>query len=277
MFEILQYQFMQNAIIAAFLVSIACGIVGTYVVVKKIVALSGGVAHTAFGGIGLGYLVGIDPLLAAVPWTILSALGIGTISKETQISEDTSIGMFWAVGMALGILFIYMSSGYAPDLFSYLFGNILTVPSSELLLMALMDVVIILFAFIFYKKLEAVSFDEEFAEISGINTRYIYLLLLCMVALSVVVMIKAVGIILVIALLALPAAIARKYSSNLLGMMGYAIGLSILLSLGGLYLSYIFDLPSGSTIILLLAVAFVLSSLQQKMGKHKRVRPSSQK
>jgi len=277
MFEILQYQFMQNAIIAAFLVSIACGIVGTYVVVKKIVALSGGVAHTAFGGIGLGYLVGIDPLLAAVPWTILSALGIGTISKETQISEDTSIGMFWAVGMALGILFIYMSSGYAPDLFSYLFGNILTVPSSELLLMALMDVVIILFAFIFYKKLEAVSFDEEFAEISGINTRYIYLLLLCMVALSVVVMIKAVGIILVIALLALPAAIARKYSSNLLGMMGYAIGLSILLSLGGLYLSYIFDLPSGSTIILLLAAAFLLSSLQQKISKPKRIRPTSQK
>ncbi|MBD3398012.1 iron chelate uptake ABC transporter family permease subunit [Candidatus Micrarchaeota archaeon] len=266
MFEMLQYQFMQNAVIAAFLVSIACGIVGTYVVVKRIVALSGGIAHTAFGGIGLGYLLNFDPILTAIPWTILSALGIGTISRETGISEDTSIGMFWAVGMALGILFIYISSGYAPDLFSYLFGNILTVPSGELVLMGLMDVAIIIFAFFFYKKLEAVSFDEEFAKISGINTRFVYLLLLCMVALSVVVMIKAVGIILVIALLALPAAIARKYTSSLLSMMGYAIILSIILSLGGLYLSYLFDLPSGTTIILLLACAFLLSSVQQKVA-----------
>ncbi len=266
MLEILHYQFMQNAILAAFLVSIACGIVGTYVVVKRIVALSGGVAHAAFGGIGLGYFLNLDPLLVAIPWTVLSALGIGVISRETNISEDTSIGMLWAVGMALGILFIHMSSGYAPDLFSYLFGNILTVPSAELFFMAVLDLAIAAFAFAFYKQLEAVSFDEEFAEISGVPTRTLYLLLLCMVALSVVVMIKVMGIILVIALLTIPAAISRGYASTLPRMMLYAVALSIALSIGGLWLSYVFDLPSGATIILLLAAAFMISSAHKKIA-----------
>jgi len=268
MFDILQYEFMRNALAAAFLVSIACGIVGTYVVVKRIVAISGGIAHTAFGGVGLGYLVGIDPILAAVPWSVLSALSMGLVSKKTKISADTVIGIFWAVGMALGILFIYMSAGYAPDLFSYLFGNILTVPASELLIMAVLDLIIIGITFIFYKEFKALSFDEEFAEVSGVPTNNLYLLLLCMVALSVVVMIKVVGIVLVIALLTLPAAMARQHTHNLGRMMIYSLVLSILLTVGGLWLSYIFDLPSGSTIILLLAFVFVLSSVYKKLRGH---------
>ena len=267
MLGIFEYQFMQNALIAAFLVSIACGIVGTLVVVKKIVALSGGISHTAFGGIGLGYLLNMNPLLVAVPWSILSALGIGVLSREGKVSEDTSIGIFWAVGMALGILFIYLSSGYAPDLFSYLFGNILTVPSSELLLMALLDLLIIAFAFLLFKELQAICFDEEFAEVRGVPTRALYLLLLCMVALSIIVMIKVVGVILVIALLTLPAAIARDYTNSLSRMMAYAVLLSIFLTIGGLLLSYLFDLPSGATIILVLASAFGLSSLFRRFVK----------
>jgi len=263
--DILQYEFMRNAFMAAFLVSIACGIVGTYVVVKRIVAISGGIAHTAFGGIGLGYLIKLDPILVTVPWTILSALSMGLVSKETKISEDTSIGIFWAVGMALGILFIHLSEGYTPDLFSYLFGNILTVPQLELIVMGILDLIIVAFTFFLYKELKAVSSDEEFAEVSGVPTRYLYLLLLCLVALSVVVMIKVVGIILVIALLTLPAAIAKQHTKSLGRMMAFAVILCIFLTIGGLWFSYILDLPSGTTIILLLASTFITSSLFKRI------------
>jgi len=264
--DILQYEFMRNAFVAAFLVSIACGVVGTYVVVKRIVAISGGISHTAFGGIGLGYLLKADPILIAVPWTILSALGMGVVSKETKISEDTSIGIFWAVGMALGILFIHLSEGYSPDLFSYLFGNILTVPQLELIVMGILDLIIVAFTFFLYKELKALSFDEEFAEVSGVPTRYLYLLLLCLVALSVVVMIKVVGIILVIALLTLPAAIAKQHTKSLGRMMVFAVILCIILTIGGLWFSYLLDLPSGATIILLLAASFIASSLFKKLA-----------
>lgn len=266
MMDILQYEFMRNAFTAAFLVSIACGIVGTYVVVKRIVAISGGIAHTAFGGIGLGYLLKADPILTAVPWSVLSALSMGIVSKETKISEDTSIGIFWAVGMALGIIFIHLSEGYTPDLFSYLFGNILTVPQLELIVMGILDLIIVAFTFFLYKELKAVSFDEEFAEASGVPTRNLYLLLLCLVALSVVVMIKVVGIILVIALLTLPAAIAKQHTKSLGRMMTLAVIICICLTICGLWLSYIFDLPSGATIILLLAAAFTASSSFKRLA-----------
>src|SRR4030043_230903 len=141
--ELFSYEFMRNALLAGLLAAIACGIVGVYVVVKKIVFISGGIAHTSFGGIGLGYLIGISPVLSAMFFTIASALGMGLITRKTRLPEDTAIGILWAMGMALGIIFIGLSPGYAPDLFSYLFGNILTVPSSDLILMIVLDAIIL--------------------------------------------------------------------------------------------------------------------------------------
>jgi zinc transport system permease protein len=264
MIELLEYEFMRNALLAAVMVGIASGIVGTFVVVKRIVSLSGGIAHTSFGGIGLGYLLGINPLIMAIPWSILSALGIGILSKEAKISEDTSIGMLWALGMALGVLFIFLSSGYAPDLFSYLFGNILSVPFEELLIMGAMNLAIILFTIYFYKELKAIAFDEKFAKVRGVPTRKLYLLLLCMVALSIVIMIKIVGIVLVIALLSLPAAIALQHTKSLERAMAYSSACAIVLSVGGLLLSYALDLPSGATIIILLSLVFGISNLWKR-------------
>ena len=150
MIEILQYEFMRNALMAAILVSVTCGIVGTYVVIKRIVFISGGISHAAFGGIGLGYLLGINPILTAIPFSIFAAIGIGVISKKAKVSEDAAIGILWTVGMALGIIFIALSPGYAPDLFSYLFGSILTVPFFDLIIMLILNVIIIrkmIFAF----------------------------------------------------------------------------------------------------------------------------------
>jgi len=259
MLEVLQYEFMQNALLAGLLAAVACGIVGVYVVVKKIVFISGGIAHASFGGIGLGYLLGINPVLGAIFFTIASALGIGLVTRRTRLPEDTAIGILWAMGMALGIIFIGLSPGYAPDLFSYLFGNILTVPASDLLLMLVLDVIIIALVFLLYKEFLVLSFDEEFSTVSGVPTERLYLLLLCLIALTVVVLIRVVGIILVIALLTIPAALARQFTHSLKKMMLLAILAGAVFTFSGLWLSYVLDLASGATIILVSGTALFIS------------------
>ncbi len=260
---VLQYEFMRNALMAAILVSVACGIVGTYVVVRRIVFISGGISHAAFGGIGLGYLLGVNPILAALPFSIVSAVSIGIISKKTKVSEDTAIGVMWPVGMALGILFIHLSPGYAPDLFSYLFGSILTVPRIDLVMMLVLDAVIVVVVLLFYREFQAISFDEEFSEVVGVPTQNLYLLLLCLVGLSVVVLIRVVGVILVIALLTMPAAFSRHFTSNINKLIVLSIGMGMATTVTGLLFSYLFDLPSGATIVLILGAALLSSSLKR--------------
>jgi zinc transport system permease protein len=264
MIEFFQYEFTRNAIFAALLVSIACGIVGTFVVIKKMVFISGGISHAAFGGIGLGYLLGINPILVTIPFSLLTALGIGTISKTIKVAEDTAIGILWTLGMALGIVFVNLAPGYAPDLFSYLFGSILTVPSTDLILMLVLDLVIVTIVIFFFREFKAISFDEEFSTVIGVPVRGLYLLLLCLVALSVVVLIRVVGIILVIALLTLPAAISRKYTYNIKKLMLLSSIVGAVLTIVGLLLSYLFDLASGATIVLVLVLCFLFSSILKR-------------
>jgi zinc transport system permease protein len=259
MIEVLQYEFMQNALIAGLLAAIACGIVGTYVVVKRITFISGGIAHASFGGIGLGYLVGISPVLGALVFSLASALGMGYITRRTRLPEDTAIGILWATGMALGVIFIGLAPGYAPDLFSYLFGNILTVPTSDLLLMLILDIAIIGVVVAFYKEFLAVSFDEEYSTVIGVPVEVLYLVLLCMIALTVVILLRIVGMILIIALLTIPAALARQFTCDLRKMMILAIIFGIALTFGGLWISYVLDLASGATIVLLGGVALMVT------------------
>jgi zinc transport system permease protein len=188
-FEAFQFEFMRNAMLAGLLASVACGIVGVYVVVKKIVSMSGSIAHASFGGIGLGYLMKFNPVLGAMLFALASALTMGLVTRKTKLPEDTATGILWALGMALGVIFIGLSAGYAPDLMSYLFGNILMVPFSDILLMAGMDVIIVALVIAFYKEFLLLSFDEEFGAVVGMPVNALYLLLLCMVALTVVVLI----------------------------------------------------------------------------------------
>jgi zinc transport system permease protein len=267
-FDVLQYEFMQNALLAGLLAAVACGIVGVYVVVKKVVFISGGIAHASFGGIGLGFLIGINPVLGAMIFTLASALGIGLVTRRTRLREDTAIGILWAMGMALGIIFIGLAPGYAPDLFSYLFGNILTVPTFDLMLMLVLDIAIIVLVLLLYKEFLYLSFDEEFSTVSGMPTERLYLLLLCLVALTVVVLIRVVGIILVIALLTIPAALARQLTHSLKKMMFLAILAGVVFTIGGLWLSYVLDLASGATIILFsgtsLFVSFGIARLRSR-------------
>jgi len=262
--EILQYEFIRNGLIAAVLINIACGIVGTYVVIKRIVFISGGISHAAFGGVGLGYLLGINPILSAIPFSILTGICIGTISKKTRISEDTAIGILWVAGMALGIIFINLSPGYAPDLFGYLFGSILTVSSFDLTMMLVLDIIIILTVLLFYKEFLAISFDEEFSTVIGVPTKSLYLLLLSLIALSVVILIRVVGVILVIGLLTIPAVISRQFTYNIKKLMLLSIFTGIILTVSGLWLSYVLDLASGATIVLVLGMVFLLSSFLKR-------------
>ena len=259
MLEALQYQFMQNALAAGLLAAVACGIVGAYVVVKRIIFVSGGIAHASFGGIGLGYLIGISPIVGALVFSLASALGMGYVIRKTRLPSDTVIGVLWATGMALGIVFVGLAPGYAPDLFSYLFGNILTVPTSDLLLMLILDLVIVGTVFAFYKEFLAISFDEEYSSVIGIPVDVLYLLLLCMISLTVVILLRIVGLILVIALLTIPAALARQLTHDLKRMMLLAIIFGVILTSGGLWLSYALDLPSGATIVLLGGAALLCS------------------
>lgn len=261
MIELLQYEFMRNALIAGVLASIATGIIGTYVIVKRIVFISGGISHASFGGIGLGYFAGINPILGALVFTIASALGIGLVSRRTRQREDTSIGMFWVVGMAIGIIFIGLTPGYAPDLFSYLFGNILAIPRSDIFLMVALDGIILTTVFLLYKEFLALSFDEEFTNLRGVDVEKLYLVLLTMVALTVVVLIRIVGVILVIALLTVPAAIAVQHLKNIGKIMVLSAILGAVFTTSGLWISYLLDLASGATIILVSVVGFLVSSL----------------
>jgi zinc transport system permease protein len=256
---ILEYAFMQRALMAGILVSITCGVIGTYVVVRRMVFIAGGISHSSFGGVGLGYLLGFDPVLGAMLFSVASALGIGAISRRTRLPEDSAIGMLWALGMALGFIFIGLSPGYAPDLWGYLIGNILSVSSFDLILMLILTIVVISVVISLFKELRSLSFDEEFAKVSGVPTGWLYFILLILIALSVVVLIQTVGIILLIALLTIPTAVARQFTHSLYKMMLFSVFFSAVFVISGLWLSYVLDLASGATIILVSGALFLLS------------------
>jgi zinc transport system permease protein len=264
MLDIFEYDFFLNAILAGVLASIACGIMGSYIVIKRLVFLSGGIAHSAYGGIGLGYLLSFNPILGAVGSSIISSIFISNMRKNKSENEDTLIGIFWASGMALGVLFIGLAPGYTPDLMSYLFGNILTVSKLELYLMGITDIIIIFFVTLFFKQFQSITFDEEYARTTGLNVDNYYLLLFILIAVTIVLLIKLVGIILVIALLTVPAAISKFFSTSLIKMMISSILFGLLFTLVGLLLSYYVNLPSGSVIILLSVVGYFIAYIINK-------------
>ena len=255
--QALQFDFMRNALMAGVLVSIACGIIGTLVVVNRIVFLSGGIAHAAYGGIGLGYFWGFNPVLGAIAFALVSALGMGWVARKTRQRADTIIGVMWAIGMAIGIIAIDLTQGYKADLMSYLFGSILTVPRQDLIIMLVLDLIIGAMVVLFYKELLAISFDPLFATTRNVPVDGLYLMLVGAIALTVVMVMQVVGLIMVIALLTIPAAIAGQFVQDLKQMMLYSSYLGIIFTTVGLWLSYIWDLTSGATIILVSGTTYL--------------------
>lgn len=255
---IFEYQFMQNALLAGILASIVCGIIGVIVVEKKLIMMSGGIAHTAYGGVGLGYLLGFEPVLGAFLFAVLSALGIGLISRKKGAQADILIGLFWPFGMALGILFISLMNTYPPDMSSYLFGNILSVTKSSLWLMAGMTAVVLLSVITLFNNWKAYLFDSEFASIIGIKTAFLEYFLLALIAMTVVVLIRVVGIILVLALLTAPAAVSGMFFKDLKKRMISSVIFGAFFCIAGLCVSYYLDIASGAAIVILCVLCYFI-------------------
>lgn len=258
MSEILSYTFMQNALIAGILVSIIAGIIGSLIVVNRMVFLAGGIAHTSYGGIGLAIYLGIPIFLGASVFAIFAALLMAFITLNQKNRIDTFIGLIWAVGMAIGVIFVDLTPGYNVDLMSYLFGSILAVSQNDLYFISALLFVILFIIILWYRDILAVSYDSQYATLRGINVKFFYTLILLLSALSVVVAIKVVGLILVIALLTIPIYIAEKTTSSLYQMMIFSSILSTIFTVVGLLVSYAFDLTSGACIIIVSAVALMI-------------------
>ncbi|SKA65068.1 metal ABC transporter permease [Desulfobaculum bizertense] len=257
MMDILQFEFMRNAFAAGLLASIACGVIGTLVVVNRLVFLSGAVAHTAYGGLGLASFMGWPVMPCAVGFSLAASGAMAAVTARDRHRSDTLIGVMWAGGMAFGILLLDFTPGYNVDLMSFLFGSILAVPVQDLWVMAGLDCAILLTTLIFYKNFEALSYDCEFAEVRGVPVVGLYFLLLAMVGVSVVMIIRVVGLILVIALLSIPPGIAIHRTNSLLGMMWRSTLLAALFCCVGLICAYHFDLTSGASIIAVAVVSYL--------------------
>jgi len=257
--ELLGYKFFTNAMLAALLASITCGITGAYIVAKRIVFISGGITHASFGGIGIGYYFGFNPIVGAMIFGVASALGIEFFSKKTDVREDSVIAILWSFGMAIGIIFIFLTPGYSANLMSFLFGNILTVSSFNLQLLAVLAVVVVVIFWLLFKTILFVAFDEQYARAIKLPVTTINYLLITVVALTIVLNIRVAGIILVLSLLTIPQTIANIFTKDFKKLIVLSIIIGIIGSFSGLFLSYTFDIPSGATIIFLLVIIFILS------------------
>jgi zinc transport system permease protein len=276
MWEALQFEFMRNALLAGVLVSIVCGVLGTLVVVNRIVFISGGIAHAAYGGIGLAFYFGISPAMGAALFSLFVSAIMGVASLKSKERADTVIGVMWALGMALGIILIDLTPGYGADLMSYLFGSILSVPRSSIGYMGVLDIVVVAVVTFFYKEFLAMSYDEEFSFVVGIPVKTLYFLLLTLIGLAVVMIIQVVGLILVIALLTIPPYIAEKFTTSLARMMVLSSLLGTFFTLVGLWFSYAYNLTSGATIIMVSGVGFFLSmGVESLKARRKAVGSSS--
>lgn len=259
--EVLQYKFLIHAVLASVLCGVACGMVGTYVVCRRLVFLSGGITHSSFGGIGIAYYLGLNPLLGAFCFAVLSAIGIEACAADKRIREDSAIGLIWSLGMAVGIIFVYMTPGYAPNLMSFLFGNILSVTVSDLIGMAIVVVAVVLVFALFYRPVMYVAFDREYAASQNVPTRWMGYLLAVLIAVTIVISIRVVGIVLLISLLTMPAVIANQMTRSFGRMMVGASVVAVAGTLIGLYASYLLDIPSGAATIFVLTVALIIVKL----------------
>ena len=248
-FELFQYAFFRHALLGSLFASVACGIIGTYIVTRRLVFISGGLTHASFGGIGIGLYAGVSPILAAAVFSVLSAFGVEWLSKRSDMREDSAIAVFWTFGMAVGIIFSFLAPGFTPDLSSSLFGNILTITKGDLLMLGVLSAVLALFFSIFLRPILAIAFDREFARSQRMPVALFEYLLMMFIALTIVACLRMVGIVLAISLLTLPQMTANLFTSNFKRIIWLSILLGCISCIGGLFLSYCLQVPSGASII----------------------------
>jgi len=254
-----EYGFLVKSILAAVLASISAGIAGSYIVSKKMVFLSGGITHSSFGGIGIAYFLGINPVLGAAVFGVASASGIQFMSSRQKISEDSAIGFLWAFGMAIGIIFVYLTPGYTPDLMSYLFGSILTIDNADLIALAAISLVLIMFFIRYYRIILYIAFDEAYARTFTTKTDLFKYLMIILVSLVIVLNIRIAGVVLVLSLLTIPPNIALLFTRDFRKMVYASVLAGLAGTLSGLVASWYLNIPTGATIIFVLVLIWVLS------------------
>jgi len=263
-FELLEYTFFQNALLCTILIGVSCGLIGTYIVAKRMVFISGGITHASFGGLGLAYFLGLSPLFGAAVFALAAAFCILYLSDNKRFKEDSLIGIFWSAGMAIGVLFIYLTPGYAPNLLSYLFGNILTVTGEQVILSLLLCLVIIVFFAKFYRPLFYIAFDKEYSRTHFVALNGLEIGITALIALCIVLCMKLAGIILVISYLTMPQAIAGMFHKNFTKQLVWATIISCAGSVIGLFTSAVLKLPSGATIVLCFLLIFIVCYLWKR-------------
>lgn len=272
--NIFQYEFIIKGLLGAIFASITAGLAGTYVVSKRMVFLSGGITHASFGGIGIGYFIGINPVIGAAVFGILSALGVEYLSVKQKIREDSAIGILWAFGMAIGIIFIYLTPGYTPNLMSYLFGSILTVSNADIIALGIMSAILILYFGIFYRTILYISFDEIFARTYSSYVDVFKYLTTSLIALTIVLNIRMAGVVLVISLLTIPPNIAMLFTRVYFKIVIWSIVAGFVGTATGYAISYFAGIPVGATIIFTLVIIWVIAKgitqLILKLSKKKK-------
>lgn len=267
MFDLLTYSFFQNALIGTVFASITCGIIGTYIVSRRLVFISGGVTHASFGGLGLGFYLGVNPVFSALVFALATALGVEWVSKKKGVREDSAIAATWSLGMAIGIIFIFLTPGYVPGLNSYLFGNILTISRLDLWMMGICALLITILFLLYHREIFYTAFDRDFAITQQIPVRFIEYGMMVLVALAVVLTIRMVGIMLLLSVLTVPQLTAGLFTSNYKKILIGSIGICFAGCLIGLYLSYLFNVPSGAFIVFTLTASYLLCYLVLKLTK----------
>lgn len=255
------YRFFQNAVIASVLTSILASMIGTYIVSRKIVFISGGITHASFGGIGMAYFMGLNPFLGAAVFSILSAVGIEWISQRGKVREDSAIAILWSLGMAVGIIFVFLTPGYTPNLMSFLFGSILSVGRVDLIVILVLTLVTALFMILFYRPILYSAFDPEFSKIMGVRVEFFRYTMSVLIALAIVVSIRSMGIILVLSLFTIPQATAMLFTHNFGRIIPISIVFGLTGSLLGLFSAYGLNIPSGAAIIFTLTIQYLIFKL----------------
>src|SRR5690554_2912707 len=257
--ELFDYAFFRNAVIGSLFASIACGIIGTYVVSRRLVFISGGITHASFGGLGIGFYFSLPPILSAMVFSILSAFGIQWLSRKQGVREDSAIAVFWSLGMAIGIVLTFLTPGYAPNLSEYLFGNILTITRTDIISLIILSSLLILFFVLFIHDIVSVSFDSEFAKTRRINAQFIEYVMMFFIAVTIVLSIRLVGIVLLMSLITVPQMTANLLTVNYTKIISLSVLFSFVGSIAGLLLSYYLNVPSGAFIIFVLILIFFLT------------------
>lgn len=268
--ELLQYAFFRNALLGSLFASIACGIIGTYVVSRRLVFISGGITHASFGGLGIGFYFSLPPILSAMAFSVLSAFGIQWLSRRQGVREDSAIAVFWSLGMALGIVLTFLTPGYSPNLSEYLFGNILTITQTDIAALVVLSLILLLFFALFYHAIVSVSFDTEFAQTRRVPTQFIEYTMMLFIAVTIVLSIRLVGIVLLMSLITVPQMTANLFTVNYSKIIILSILFSFAGCVAGLFLSYYLNVPSGAFIIFVLIVMFFMAKAVQALVKQNR-------